>query len=208
MSILFCTPCYGGQVTQPHFNSCLKLKESLIQVGLEHDWLTGSNESLITRARNEMTATFLTTDYTHMMWIDADISFEPEHVAALWNLDVPVAVGVYPMKKKDECWYAAWMDGELVKDLDQFSGPIEVDFAGTGFMMISRETITTLSEDAPAYEGPNGMVKAIYQTPVIDEHFDSEDYYFCRKWREKGGKILMDPSIRLLHHGSYAYGSD
>lgn len=196
-------------VTEPYFRSCMNLREELYRVGLKHDWLTGSNESLVTRARNEMTATFMQTDYSHMMWIDADIEFLPEHVAALWNMETDVAVGIYPMKRIKEEWYAAWMNGELVKNLDQFSGPIEVDYAGTGFMLIRREVIQALIEAHPEtkYEGPNGIVHAIYNTPVVDEHFDSEDYNFCRRWRALGGKIVADPYVRLLHHGSYAYGS-
>ena len=34
----------------------------------------------------------------------------------------------------------------------------------------------------------------------------SEDYLFCENWRDLGGSIWMDPSVRLLHHGSFAYG--
>lgn len=209
MSILFCTPCYGGLVTEPHFRSCLELRQALNIAGMEHSWLTGRNESLIARARNEMTATFLESDYTHMMWLDADIEFTPEDVASLWNLEADVAVGIYPMKKPEKCWYAAWVDGELVKDLDRFSGPIEVDYAGTGFMLIRRSCIDKMIEAYPEtkYEGPNGEVYALYNTPVVEGHFDSEDYHFCRKWRALGGKVLADPSVRLIHHGAYAFGS-
>lgn len=124
-----------------HMGSCSKLKETLTELGLDHDWLIGTNESLVHRGRMEMTATFLKTDYTHMMWLDADIEFEPEDVASVWNMDADIGVGVYAMKKPDAQWYAAWKDGKLIKDLDQFPGPIEVDYAGTGFMLIKREAI-------------------------------------------------------------------
>jgi hypothetical protein len=87
----------------------------------------------------EMVATFLATKHTHLFWLDADIEFEPADVAALWNLDADVAVGVYAMKKREAQWFAAWKDGKLVKDLDQFKGPIDVDYAGTGFMLIKRQ---------------------------------------------------------------------
>lgn len=252
MSILFVTPCYGGQVFEPHFGSCQNLKEELTKQGIAHDWLTGRNESLVHRARNEMMATFLKTDYERMMFIDADIEFKSDDVAKLWNLDTDVAVGVYPMKKRDECWYAAWINGKLVKDLDQFDGPVPVDFAGTGFFMVKRtallrmiqhyghsfieddawealkrefseavhdmmpldiirERVTALMEKgfSPGvlYDGPHGEVPALFNTPIIDRHFDSEDYSFCRKWRAIGGKIMLEPSVRLIHWGQYAYGA-
>lgn len=252
MSVLFVTPCYGGQVLEAHFRSCQNLKEELTRQGIKHDWLTGRNESLVHRARNEMTATFMKTDHERMMFIDADIEFTPDDVAKLWNLDADVAVGVYPMKKRDECWYAAWVDGKLIKNLGQFKGPIEVDFAGTGFMMIKRsallqmagrygkafiedeawesikrlfseamhsmtdanlvrDKVVALLEDgfSPGvlYDGPHGEVPALFNTPIVGRHFDSEDYNFCRKWRAIGGKIVCDPSVRLIHWGQYAYGA-
>src|SRR5215469_11772960 len=97
-------------VTAAHFGSCLNLRDQLMRAGLEHDWTIGGNESLIPRARNEMTVTFLNTDYSHMMWLDADIMFTPDDVGKLWILDADIAVGVYAMKLPDKQWYAAWKD--------------------------------------------------------------------------------------------------
>lgn len=207
MSILFCTPCYGGLVTAAHFRSCLELRGELGRAGIGHDWLIGVNESLVTRARNEMTATFLGTEYSHMMWLDADIEFSAGDVAKLWNLDVDIAVGVYAMKKRDEQWYAAWRDGALVRDLDRFDGPIEVDYAGTGFMLIRRDVVEALAGGSESYEGPHGRVPALYMTPVWRDGFESEDYHFCRRAREAGFRIVMDPSVRLGHWGQYRYGA-
>lgn len=148
LSLLICTPCYGGMLHKAYFDSCNKLGAVLQSVGVDHDWNTGRNESLIQRARMEMTAKWLfESDYDFMMWIDSDIQFEPDDVAKLWNLAatatvidrhrVDIAVGVYQMKTLDDK-FAAWKDGKLITDLDQFDGPTQVDYAGTGFMMISR----------------------------------------------------------------------
>jgi len=207
LSILFCTPCYGGMVTESYCRSAMNLKEELTKAGIAHDFLFGTNESLVTRARNEMTALFLTTDHSHMMWIDADIEFTPEDVAKVWNLETDIAVGVYAMKKPDKQWFAAWKDGALVKDLEQFKEPIEVDYAGTGFMLIRREVLLTLAMTAPTYEGPNGRVSAFYMTPIHNDGFESEDYHFCRKARAAGFKIIMDPFVRLGHIGQFRYGA-
>ena len=207
MSILFCTPCYGGQVTAQHFNSCMKLAAVLDQNNVPHDWNIGWNESLVTRARNEMTAKFLKSEYSHMMWLDADIQFEPDDVGKLWEMNADIGVGVYAMKKRNKQWFAAWKNGALVKDLDQFKEPIEVDYAGTGFMMIRRNVIEKLASSQPSYEGPDGRVPALYMTPVHNDGFESEDYHFCRIAREAGFKVMMDPSVRLKHWGQYAYGA-
>ncbi len=206
MSILFCTPCYGGMIHEAHFRSCLNLKEELLRAGIEHDWLTGRNESLVTRARNEMTASFLGTSYTHQFWLDADIEFTPEDIAKLHNLDADIAVGFYCMKRPD-LPLSAWRNGKLVKIEECPGEPFEVDFAGTGFMVIRRDVIETLAAKSESYEGPNGRVPALYMTPIHNDGFESEDYNFCRKAREAGFKIIGDPSIKLGHWGQMRYGA-
>lgn len=207
--ILFCTPMYGGQCTKAYFDSCMNLRRVLDQSGIANDWVTGDKESLITRARNNMTATFLKEkDYSHQMWLDADIEFSPEDVAAVWNLEADIAVGVYAMKRADKQWFAAWKDGKLVMDLDQFDGPIEVDYAGTGFMLIKREVLETLAERVGTYEMSGGeFAPCLYMTPVHNGCLESEDYHFCRIAREAGFKVIMDPKVRLGHIGQYRYGA-
>ena len=205
--ILFCTPCYGGMVTAPHFKSCLELRAELHRAGVPHDWLIGWNESLVTRARNEMTASFLATGHSHMMWIDADIEFAPEDVAKLWNMQADIAVAAYSMKRPDKP-LSAWKGGRLVRIEDcDGAAPFEVDYAGTGFMIIRRGVIEALAAVSDSYAGPHGRVPALYMTPVHDDGFESEDYYFCRRARETGFKVMMDPSIRIKHWGQIAYGA-
>lgn len=207
-SILFATPCYGGMVTAQHHRSCILLQEELTKAGLANDWLIGWNESLVHRGRMEMAATFLRSKHSHLFWIDADIEFEPGDVSALWNLEADIAVGVYAMKKREAQWFAAWKDGKLVKDLDQFTGPIDVDYAGTGFMLIKREVLETLAATVPSWEGAKGnRVPALFMTPIHNDGLESEDYHFCRIAREAGFKIIMDPKVRLKHWGPYAYGT-
>lgn len=182
----------------------MQLKDALNATGLAHDWLIRWNESLVHRARMGMTAEFMKTDHSHMMWLDADIEYTPEDVAKVWNLDADIGVGVYRMKT-DDSMFAAWVDGKLVTDLDQFDGPIEVDYAGTGFMMIKREVIEKLSKKVPHYENEYPKIAALYQTPIRHGTLLSEDYFFCDLARQHGYKIIMDPSVRLSHWGVKAY---
>jgi hypothetical protein len=192
-------------LTAAHFRSCMNLKEELTRIDLAHDWLIGTNESLVTRARNEMTATFLATDHSHMMWLDADIEFEPGDVAKLWNLETDIAVGFYCMKRPD-LPLSAWLNGKLIT-LDQCpKEPFPVDYAGTGFMLIARTVIETLAAASGSYEGPNGRVPALYMTPIHNDGFESEDYHFCRIARDHGYRVIGDPSLKLGHWGLSRYG--
>ncbi len=207
MSILICTPCFGGQVTTHYFNSCIKLQENLLENGIDHSWLTCWNESLITRGRDKLAASFLKTEFEYLMFIDADIEFQWEDVAKLWNLEVPVSCGAYSMKRPDSP-VSAWKDGQLV-DLLKLSSPTPVDYAGTGFLMIHRDVFEKLKRDEWKYEdGFNGSDECwgFFQDPVKDGFKMSEDYFFCEEWRKLGGEIILDPSIKLGHWGSFRYG--
>lgn len=150
-SILFATPCYGGLATSPHWASCMDLKDELWKQSVPHDWAIGRNESLVHRARMEMVAAFLKSEHTHLMWIDADISFTAHDVNKLWNLLTPIAVAAYSMKLPDKP-LSAWKDGELVKIDECPNEPFPVEFAGTGFMLIAREAIETIYQHLVALE--------------------------------------------------------
>lgn len=152
-----------------------------------------------------MTSEFLKTKHTHMMWLDADIDFTVDDVGKLWNMDADIAVGVYHMKKEG-AGYAAWVDGALVEDLDLFTKPVAVDYAGTGFMMIKREVIEMLASKVPVYENERPDIPALYMTPIRDGILLSEDYFFCQLAREHGYDIMMDTSVRLGHWGLKRYG--
>lgn len=200
MSILFCTPAYGGQVTLGYFNSCLLLQENLIKNNVDYSWLTTGNESLITRARNTSAQGFLKSDFESLMFIDADIQFQPEDVIKLWNLDADVAVGAYPMKR-DDMPLSAWKDGKIVQYGKE---PVSVDYAGTGFMMIKRRVFETLKAESEPHTEKGELCWNFFDTAVHDGIYLSEDYNFCRKWT-KHGEIILDPSIYLAHWGNHCF---
>lgn len=214
--IVFATPLYGGFCTAEYADSMARLQASLDLSGIKYKVLHHVNDSLIPRARNCLVARFMRdpelTSYSHFMFIDGDISFEPEDVAKLLNLDTDVACGCYPTKK-DNAETTAWKDGKLV-NLDEFNGPVDIDFAGTGFLMIKRGVFEKLQYAHPEtrhMEGHLGEVYALFDTAVSDEpdwrnrFYISEDYLFCQRWRNLGGKIILDPSIRLGHVGRKVY---
>lgn len=212
MSLLIATPMYGGQCTAAFWRSSINLSEVLNERKIAHNWLETTNESLITRGRNTSVATFLKTEYSHLLFIDADIEFEPEDVAELWNMcqaDVDVATGCYP-RKELKAPYVAWANGRLLKphELDKIRQPFPVDYAGTGFMMIKRrvfEILQVLHPDWKYEEGHVGECWGFFQDPIEDGIHLSEDYFFCKRVREAGMSVMMHPKVRLKHWGTHRY---
>ena len=163
------TPMYGGMNHGLYMKSCLDLQTVMIKYGIETKFSFLFNESLITRARNYLVDEFLRTDFTHMMFIDSDIHFDPNDVVALLALDKDVIGGPYPKKSINWSNIAETarrhpdlnpkelenLVGEyvfnVVKGTQQFqvTEPLEVLEIGTGHMMVKREVFEKMETEYP-----------------------------------------------------------
>jgi len=82
--ILIGTPCYNGAVTIQYVSSLLRLQQMFVQKGIEFSLAMLGSESLITRARNFIVSQFLgRPQFTHLLFIDADIGFDPAFLGGL-----------------------------------------------------------------------------------------------------------------------------
>ena len=167
--LFIATPMYGGMNHGLYMKSCLDLQTVMMKYNIEIKFSFLFNESLITRARNYLVDEFLRSDYTHMMFIDSDIHFDPNDVIALMALDKDVIGGPYPKKSINWSNVADTarrhpdlnprelenLVGEyvfnVVKGTQQFqvSEPLEVMEIGTGHMMIKRQVFEKLAEAFP-----------------------------------------------------------
>jgi hypothetical protein len=198
--IFFGLPLYGANVIPQFIESLMHLQESLILSGVPHKFSYVMNESGVHRVRNQLSKSFLEGEATHLMFIDSDMGFSAEDVGRLYQMDADIAVGVYRMKK-DNSEYAAWVNGELLTDLPD--DPIEVDFAGTGFMLIKRGVFESL--DVPEEATPGGKRKRFFSFEMDGDVELPEDYNFCKMAREKGFKVMMNPAVKLIHYGIKGY---
>jgi hypothetical protein len=208
------------------------------QVGVPVYWAQIMNESLITRARNELVRLFLEKGFDNLMLIDADISFDAQAVATLMAADRDIICGVYPKKEID--WKKVGDAAKLGKDdLKDYGGAfvfnmvtelgkvetdkdgcIEIRHGGTGFMLIKRQVFIDLMPHVPTYRTSSfkDPETGEYAKPLTHEFFAtsidhtgallSEDYHFCELWRKNGGKIYANPFIKLEHVGTYVYTGD
>ena len=169
------TPCYGGQLTEPYFRSVIKLMTFFNGNKIPLAFGTIANESLVTRARNVLLAYFLNSDYTHLMFVDADIEFKVDDILKLWVHNKDVVVGAYPKKGVNWTHIKQAIIHDPSKELTpqqigalgsdyalnfKFSnreaktvavenGLIQLHDAGTGFMMIKREAILKMIKEYP-----------------------------------------------------------
>lgn len=186
------TPMYGGLCTGGYTMGILNCVQTFAPRNIQMYYSYMMNESLITRARNGMAYDFLQSDATHLMFIDADISFNPADIVRMIDADKDIICGLYP--KKEINWQLvsdAVKRGVDYKDLPNYTGsfvvnlvggatetqgninePMEIDNGGTGFMLIKREVFKVLQPTVPKYT--NDMILIVDKNPqkkIVDEFF-------------------------------------
>jgi len=207
----FCMPCYGGQLTEQTFMSYIKWANMARQLGIDWTVETMTNESLISRARNTLTAKFLATEgSTHLMFVDADIGWEPWHLLVMLDAQKDVIGGLYPMKSMPIKWCVNGIPGQ-----ENVEGNlIEVSKTGTGFMLIKREVFEKLNghpatkpfaNDIGLDPSLNQYMKTYFDTAVREGRYYSEDWTFCENWRDLGGQVWVDKRVLLRHTGTYVF---
>lgn len=166
------TPSHDGKYFHNYVQSLLNLTTEAANYGFPVQILMQKGESLITRARNNCVAEFLShPEWTHLFWIDSDIGFSSESFYRLLLADRDVAAGVYPLK------YEPWPEDGISESmtLNQFiaqytrytvninkldqndeihihiddDGFIEMEEAPTGFMVIKRAVFEKLIQAYP-----------------------------------------------------------
>lgn len=85
-SLMVATPMYGGQCLGAYTKSCLDLAMICTKIGLPIKFKYLFNESLIQRARNYLVDEFYRSESTHLLFIDADITFDARDAIALLSL--------------------------------------------------------------------------------------------------------------------------
>lgn len=226
------TPCYGGLCLEKYVKSVIQLQLLLVKEQVQLMIDTTENESLVHRARNVSIGRFMQkTDADFFLFVDADIEFDPKAVLRLLKSGHDISVAVYP--KKVVMWDQARKaveDGDTremsllssslvanigAKKRSVVNGFVEVLDGPTGFMMISRDALVRMHE----HYGPTLTCKNDHQNRDFDDYcalFDcmidpdnrrylSEDYAFCRRWQQMGGKIFADCNTTLGHVGNLPF---
>lgn len=219
-NIFIATPCYGGMLTDQYFLSMFRLSQTLMQHGINFRITTLRNESLITRARNIITAMFLESECTHLFFVDSDIEFQAQDVLRALAYDKDIMAAAYP-KKALPVQYAInfkFLDDEK-RRIRVENGAVEVLDASTGFFMVKRRVIEKMIQAHPELHYRNDSnidpkfnkyCYSLFDTihDPDDNRYLSEDYTFCRRWQKLGGEIWLDPNTKLNHVGSYTFEGD
>ena len=170
-----------------------------------------------------------------MLFIDADIGFEPEQVLRLIECGADICAAVYPIKRIDWDRIKTTMEAarpnpaaaalKYVFEVDdpsaviQMGGFVKVRYAGTGFLMIRRQALERMCAHYPQLQykrdhsidaaAAGGNRFALFECMIAEDGtYLSEDFAFCKRWTGMGGEIWADLQSRLAHVGPMTFHGD
>jgi hypothetical protein len=233
--LLIATPAHGETFYTPYVHTMFRLHRALIPAGWTLSFASVSFADVAESRNFLLTHWFDKTDATHILFVDADMGFEPQLVQEMIALNKPVVGAVSPRRAIDLKRLAkiasegTSAESAISRAHDYIvqtvrgrtagrkKGFIEVDGVGAGVLLIQRGAIEQMLKKLP-----NLSDKTAPKTSPIARNLDrlirafdpvttgagrlSEDFSFCHRWRnECGGEIWASTERKITHVGMHHF---
>ena len=216
-SICIAMPCYDS-VKINTMLSIFQLIQLLGKGGIEVG-INTMKSPLIHQARNYLTAVFLTTEYSHLLFIDADVEFAPEAVLRMVTAKKDIICTPYRTKNPDlnnHTYTVKFPDPKVIPILP--GGLVEIEAGPTGLMLIDRKVFEKIIKNRPDLkiknrvnpgikedEKSHGFYHLFFDFAFEDGYTIGEDLSFCKLARKEGFKLYANTDSMTAHRGEYAW---
>lgn len=207
VKIFIATPAFEGKVHVPFAISLAETSVllSMHQIGVQYQIVTSG--SLLEAERNRLVDAFLRSDCTHMLCLDSDLGWPAQAVLALLQKNEDFIAGVYPTRLDKSFTFRPKVDEKQRVIANPEKQLLEMESIPAGFMLIKRCVFERIMDKFPeikftpkAKDVPPGF--AFFLCEIWEGEFWGEDYTFCRRVRESGTRIWVDPMIEFDHAGN------
>lgn len=217
-SIFIALPAYTGQI---HVGTMKSLMGDLMTLAFRGDRIAVHDRpgALIGDCRAALVALFLAEkDATHLVMIDHDVVWQPGGLVKLVDHDVDFVCGMYP-GRSDPIRFnfrSPMMEGGEL-NVDRKTGLVEAWGVPAGFVCFSRSMLekmvahyADLEFEVEAKDIPGNRAWALFDPYRLPDSKVKlgEDYAFCQRWRDIGGKVWVDPFIPMGHIGFKTFAGE
>lgn len=235
--ICIATPTHGQIFYAPYVSSLFDLLRTFEQKKWASVFASCAYADVATSRNYLLTRWFDQTDATHLLFIDADMGFNPKLIADMVALNKPVVGVIYTKRqidlerlielvKKGEAANAAiakahdfivrLIPGRIPLD---FKGFMEVAGCGAGILLIQRAAIATMLKKIPEiasrgvqrhFPDARNLKRIIcaFDPIEVEGALLSEDYSFCYRWRDIcSGEIWASFDQSVVHIGLHEFSS-
>jgi hypothetical protein len=203
--VVICCPTY----TRPHPATLAAIEAAipaLDAAGIEHQLVWEISNPYISGARATMLHKAMTAGAQSVVFLDHDVSFEPEDLVALIQTEGDVVAGLYRFKKPgvpEE--YMGVLDTNAAFGVRaREDGCIKATRIPAGFMKITRAGVERFMRAYPrfCYGSPLNPAVDLFHHGAHEGVWWGEDYAFSRNYIEAGGEIWVIPNLDLTHHSA------
>lgn len=185
--VFFGTPSYSKALSVDYNRSLVQSAILLTKLGIEMHQQVLAGNCFLGMARNAIVKDFLASTATDLIFVDADVGFDPKVIPRLLAYEQEIVGGLVPKRdtESEACYHQNAMTGVIENGLFQ---SMELP---TAFMRIKRSAFDKLK-------------KPYFRAESSEAEF-GEDIYFCRRWCEAGEFLWIDSDIEFTHRGSRAW---
>lgn len=235
IKLFIATPCIDGKFGEEYVATIYFLTKHAKEDGIEVEWYPLSGSSILPMARNSCVKKFLESDCTHMLFLDADVGARYNDIIASVKAGQDIVAIPYPMRSfshidavrriiegdpADPAMLSKNISNGTYRILPENDGRsteidgslyVEVDYAGTGAMIVARkvfeEMIEAFGDRWTLLWSQNNQVEErifeFFQYGKSSEgEFIGEDAKFCYDWKSLGGKVWIKWDSVSFHRTS------
>lgn len=198
---VFCTPTHTGPY--PAYLASIAASAPLLR---ESGWGAALafefKNAYISVARAVLLRKALNSYADVIVFIDHDVSWEPQDLLRLIETEGDVVAGTYRYKTDEEERYMGWMDVQEHAIQQRADGCFRATHIPAGFMKITRNAVNRFME---AYPHLVYGEKCLPHVDLFNHGAEKgiwwgEDYAFSQHWLNIGGDIWLIPDLNLTHN--------
>lgn len=199
-------PAYTGQI---HLGTMRSIIADMLKLAERGDRVTIFDESgnaMIGDCRGLIVSQFLASDATDLVFVDSDVAWEAGGLVKLVDHPVDFVACLYPQRRDPLDFCVQWITERAELRADPKTMLLEVAGVPAGLMRLSRAMLEKMVAHYPdtqfhCEQAPDKTVHDLFGPYRIGRVKFGEDYSFCRRWRDIGGQVWIDPEISMGHVG-------
>lgn len=225
------TPVGGGVVSHEYLHAVLALHDHFQQQGWGLKVVTQPDALVTRSRNAFGSVVVRDATFTHLLMLDADVVISPEAITRMLRSGHDVVGAGVPLRQVAWDKVRAFLDlvpdadpAEMQAVSHRFAthfepaggaripvnGFLAALVIGSAAMLISRSALVSLAESdqvatfSYAGHGSDGQESGwTFFDPLVaeDGSYLSEDYAFCQRWRNAGGKVWVDLESTACHVG-------
>ena len=200
MKVVFATP-FLDRPSAPYLKALEDSLPVIEEAGWQHGIVQHQGNPYISNARADMTRKAIDAKADVIMYLDYDVSWQPEDLLSILSTDELVVAGTYRFKKK-LVEYMGTLIPDTFGNIQTKGKLIKADCAPAGFLKVKREAISIFAKKHPhlIYGDIMSPYLDLFNHGAIDGVWWGEDYAFCKRWRETGNDVWILPDLNIDHH--------